>query len=105
MKLNIKFYDTVIGDMNEAILGYGDDGVSVVCADKAIKFRFVEDYGEFCYRIRKRSKTLLVHSKDNFMCFVENEIRVHNGINYAGGLLERFIRACLYSKAQLVSSK
>ena len=66
MKLNIKFYDTVVGDMNEAVLSYDEDGVTVDCDGKTIKLIFEEDYGEFCYRIRKRSKMVLVHSKENF---------------------------------------
>lgn len=105
MKLDVKFYDTVIGKMNNAVLECGDDSVTVKCGDKVVELAYKEDYGEFCYRVRKRSKTVIVHSIVNFVCFVENEIRVNNGINYAGGLLERFIRACLYSKAQLASGK
>lgn len=101
MKLNIKFYDTVVGDMNEAVLSYDEDGVSVDCDGKTIKLAFEEDYGEFCYRIRKQSKTVLVHSKENFKWFVESELRTKDGVNYADGLLERFIRACIYSKAKL----
>ena len=101
MKLNIKFYDTVVGDMNETVLSYDEDGVTVACDGKMIKLAFEEDYGEFCYRIRKRSKTVLVHSKENFKWFVESELRTKDGINYADGLLERFIRACIYSKAKL----
>ena len=61
MKLNIKFYDTVVGDMNDAVLGYDEDGVTVDCDGKTVKLAFEEDYGEFCYRILKTShKTMKI---------------------------------------------